>query len=120
MKTTSIPSLTLAFILGSSLLALQPAFAAGSDMGNMDMSNMDMSHPAQTAGTDAVGVVDEIDAAKGIVTISHEPIKSLGWSAMTMDFVVKDKKMLAKLAKGKKIHFTFIEQKGDYVITKVK
>lgn len=114
MKTSTL-SFTLAFILGSSLFALQPAFATGSDMGNMDMS-----HAPQATGTEAVGVVDEIDAAKGIVTISHEPIKSLNWPAMTMDFVVKDKKILAKLGKGKKIHFTFIEQHGDYVVTKVK
>ena len=117
---TSTPSLALAFILGSSLFALQPAFAAGSGMSDMDMSNMDMPHASNAAGTEAVGVVDGIDADKGIVTISHEPIKSLGWSAMTMDFVVKDKKMLARLSKGKKIHFTFVEQKGDYVITKIK
>ncbi|HEY5993014.1 MAG TPA: copper-binding protein [Gallionellaceae bacterium] len=104
-----------ALILGSSLCALQPALAA-----DMDMSGMDMPHAQQTAGTEAVGVVDEVNAAKGIVTISHEPIKSLNWPAMTMDFVVKDKKMLAKLRKGKKIHFSFVEQHGDYVVTKVK
>jgi Cu/Ag efflux protein CusF len=84
------------------------------------MSGMEMGSPAKGAETEAVGVVDEVNAAKGIVTISHEPIKSLGWSAMTMDFIVKDKKILAKLAKGKKITFTFIEKHGDYLITKVK
>ena len=110
MKTTA----TLSFILAL-FAAHLPAQAA--DTG---MSGMDMSAPAKGAETEAVGVVDEVDAAKGIVTISHEPIKSLGWSAMTMDFVVKDKKTLAKLTKGKKIHFSFVEKHGDYVITKVK
>lgn len=111
MKTTATLSFTLALFLSAQL----PAYSA-----DMDMSNMDMSSSAKAAETEAVGVVDEINAAKGIVTISHEPIKSLGWSAMTMDFVVKDKKILGKLSKGKKVHFTFIEQHGDYLITNVK
>ncbi len=110
---TRVLSLPLACLLGSSLLALQPALA-------MDMDNMNMSQPDRKAEAEAVGVVNEVDAAKGIVSISHEPIKSLDWPAMTMDFVVKDKKILSRLSKGKKIHFTFVEQKGDYLITKVK
>ncbi len=109
MKTTA----TLSFILAPFVSAQLPAYAG------MDMSNMDMS-ASQAKETEAVGVVDEIDAAKGTVTISHEAIKSLGWSAMTMPFTVKDKKMLGKLAKGKKVHFSFVEEHGDYVIAKVK
>ncbi len=111
------PVAKLSFLLALSLTAHLPAYAAG-----MDMSNMDMPSAAQgkAAATEAVGVVDEVNAAKGTVTISHEPIKSLGWSAMTMEFVVKDKKILAKLSKGKKVHFTFVEQGDDYLITKVK
>ena len=101
---------TLGFILSLFLVAL-PTQAAPAG-----------TSPSQTQATasEGIGVVDEVDAAKGIVTISHEPIKSLNWPAMTMDFVVKDKKILAKLSKGKKIHFSFIEQHGDYVVTKVK
>ena len=110
MKTTATLSLVLA-LFATTL----PARAA-----DTDMHGMDMGKSAKTAETEAVGVVDEINAAKGIVTISHEPIKSLGWPAMTMDFVVTDKKVLAKLTKGKKITFSFIEKRGDYLITKVK
>ena len=110
MKTTATLSLILALFA-----AHLPAQGA-----DMNMPGMDMGAPAKGAETEAVGVVDEINAAKGIVTISHEPIKSLGWSAMTMDFVVKDKKILGKLAKGKKITFSFIEKHGEYLITKVK
>lgn len=113
MKSTA----TLSFILALFLSGNLPAHAE-----DMDMSGMDMSahHHAQAAETEAVGIVDAIDAAKGTVTISHEAIKSLGWPAMTMDFTVKDKKMLGKLGKGKKINFSFIQQHGDYLITKVK
>ncbi len=106
MKSTA----TLGFILSLFLVA-QPTQAASAGTS---------SSQTQATASEGIGVVDEVDAAKGIVTISHEPIKSLNWPAMTMDFVVKDKKVLAKLAKGKKVHFTFIEQRGDYLITKVK
>ena len=116
MKTTA----TLSFILALFLSAHLPVFAADMDMDHMNMPGMDMSSSAKTAETEAVGIVDEINAAKGIVTISHEPIKSLGWPAMTMDFIIKDKKMLGKVAKGKKINFTFIQKKGDYLITHIK
>jgi len=116
MKTTA----TLSFILALFLAAQLPAHAADMEMNDKDMAGMDMNSSAKADEAEAVGVVDEINAAKGIVTISHEPIKSLGWPAMTMDFIVKDKQMLGKLSKGKKITFTFIEKHGDYLITKVK
>ncbi len=106
---------TLFIVLALSLSANLPAHAAG-----MDTSNMNMDSSSQAAETEAVGVVDVINTAKGIVTISHEPIKSLGWPAMTMDFVVKDKKMLAKITKGKKINFSFVQHRNDFLITKVK
>ena len=88
----------------------------------MDMSSMEMDSSADAHPTaiEAVGVVDEIDQAKGVVTISHEAIKSLDWPAMTMNFTIKDKKMFGKLSTGKKIHFAFIQQKGKYVVTEVK
>lgn len=111
MKKPAILSLTLAL----SLALCQPAHA-----GNMDMSGMGMNPHAQAEGTEAVGVVDSADTAHGIFTISHEPIKSLDWPAMTMDFACKDKKLFGKLGKGKKVHFRFIEYRGNYVITDVK
>ena len=68
----------------------------------------------------ASGVVTRVDAAKNKVTIKHEPIKSLQWPAMTMAFTVKDKAMLEKMPKGRKVDFEFQEQGRDYVITSVK
>ncbi len=92
--------------------------------GNLPASGMDMGHMhdgvAQQAESEGVGVIDEIDGAKGVLTISHEPIATLGWPAMTMDFVVKDKKMLGNVSKGKKVRFAFVQQHGDYLITKIK
>lgn len=97
-------------------LAVQ-AQASGMDMG-------DMKHGASTteaqAATDAVGVVNAIDQRHNVVTITHEPIKSLGWSAMTMDFLLADPGMLKKVSVGKKVQFRFVEKGEDYVIVGIK
>ena len=69
----------------------------------------------------ATGVVKKIDAAKGTVTLAHDPIKSLNWPAMTMDFRVRDKASLATLKPGQKIEFELVEEKkGSYVINRIK
>ena len=69
----------------------------------------------------ATGVVKKVDAAKGTVTLAHEPIKSLKWPAMTMDFRVRDKASLATLKPDQKIEFELIEEKkGSYVISRIK
>ena len=68
----------------------------------------------------ATGVVKKVDAKTGTVTLAHDPVKSLNWSAMTMGFTVKDKMLLDKLAVGKKVEFEFVQQGKDYVITSVK
>ncbi len=104
----------LSWMLALSLAGGVPALAMDMDMGNMH------AHAAQNAETEAVGVVDDIDAAKGVLTISHQAIKSLGWPAMTMDFAVQDKKLLGKVAKGKQIRFAFVQQHNDYLITQIK
>lgn len=106
---------TAALSLALSLLALQPAYAQ-----HMGSHDMEMSSHAQTQGTEATGIVEEANTAEGVFTITHEPIKSLDWPGMTMDFVCKDKKLVKKLGKGKKIQFRFIEYRGNYVITDVK
>lgn len=66
------------------------------------------------------GVVREVDAAHGVVTISHDPIASLRWPAMTMNFVVKDKALLDKLAVDKKVEVEFVQLGADYVVIAVK
>ena len=69
----------------------------------------------------ATGVVKKVDAAKGTVTLAHDPIQSLKWPAMTMDFRVRDTASLAALKPGQKIEFELIEEKkGSYVISRIK
>lgn len=64
------------------------------------------------------GVVTRVHKDK--VTIKHEPIQSLNWPTMTMAFGVKDKAMLDKIAKDKKVEFEFVQQGQQFVITSIK
>lgn len=86
----------------------------------MDMKNMDPGKKAQGTLHKGVGTVKKVDPAKGTVTLAHGPIKSLNWTAMTMDFTVKDKALFDKLQADKKVEFEFVQQGKDYVVTSVK
>jgi Cu/Ag efflux protein CusF len=99
----------------------------------MDMKDMDMqkckemmngkdkkAENANATTHKAVAVVKAVDAANGKVTLAHEPIETLKWPAMTMDFAVKDKSLLAKLTPGKKVRVDLVQQGSDYVVTAVQ
>lgn len=66
------------------------------------------------------GVVKTVDAAAGVVNLAHEPIESLKWPAMVMDFKVKDKAQLSKLTSGQKVAFTLTKNSsGGYDIKQI-
>ena len=122
------PSIALTLVLALSVAIPAVSHAQsegmkGMDMKDMDMKGMEMGKKPAT-GTQAVhkaaGVVKKADPKAGTVTLAHDPVKSLNWSAMTMSFAVKDKAMLDKLQPGKKVEFEFVQQGKDYVITTVK
>lgn len=97
-------------------LSLLPICSAFAQHDSMDMSEMS----TKAAISEGVGMVDAVDKTKGIVTLSHEPIASLGWPAMTMDFAVDDKALFRKLVMGKKVQFQFVKQHNRYVVTGVR
>jgi Cu(I)/Ag(I) efflux system protein CusF len=66
----------------------------------------------------ATATVEKVDPAAGVVTLSHGPVKSLNWPAMTMGFKVRDKALLDKLAQGKRVEVEFVQSGKDYVIIK--
>ncbi len=76
--------------------------------------------PAQV-GHSAEGKVESVDAKAGTVSITHGPVASLKWPAMTMDFVPANPALLAQLKAGAAIHFEFVERgHGEWVITRVE
>ncbi len=66
------------------------------------------------------GTVNKLDILAGSVNLTHDPIKSLGWSGMTMDFKVKNKAALDKIKPGTKVDFEVTkETDGTFVITHI-
>ena len=99
--------------------------SSGMDMKSMDMKSMDMQHMGMNKKTmtkthKGIGVVRDVNTADGVITLAHEPIKSLNWPAMTMGFKVNNKTMLDKVKPGDKVQFTLVQTGKDYVITSVK
>jgi len=79
------------------------------------------AHAAQSEGAHEVAaVVKAVDRSKGTVTLAHQPIPSLNWPAMTMDFAVKNKILFDKLTVGKQVQVELTQQGRDYVVTAVK
>ena len=95
------------------------AFAQSTDMKGMEMKGTAMNQTAAITHK-GIGVVKNVNAADGTVTLAHEPIKSLNWPAMTMGFKVKDKKLIDNVAPGSKVEFTLVQSGKDYVITSIK
>ena len=77
---------------------------------------------AKTAVTHrADGTLKAIDAKAGTVTVTHQPVASLKWPAMTMDFALANASLVAGVKPGTAIAFEFVERKpGEWVITAVK
>lgn len=73
------------------------------------------------SGHRAEGSVDSIDAKAGTVSLSHGPVASLKWPAMTMEFKLANASLLQALKPGAQVAFEFVErQPGEWVITAVK
>lgn len=90
------------------------------DMKGMEMDKKVQGTAPKVMTHKATGVVKAVDSSKGTVTLAHGPVKSLNWLAMTMSFVVKDKRLFDNLTVGKKVKVEFIKQDTDYIVTSVK
>jgi len=68
----------------------------------------------------AQGTLNAINA-DGTVNISHEPIKSLGWPGMTMDFALSNSALVESIKAGSAINFELVAGKhGEWVISKMQ
>lgn len=72
---------------------------------------------APEAGIVARGVIESISKEK--ITLSHEAIPALGWSAMTMPFAVAPQVHTDGLRKGQTIQFTLETEGDDIVIVRI-
>jgi len=91
-------------------------------------ANLKAALGALTGGSDtakvthsAVGTLDDVDARTGSLLITHEPVDSLKWPKMTMEFVPANEALAKKVKPGAPIRFDFIERKpGEWVVTKLE
>ena len=122
MNRIALASLSVLLAAGVSGTALgQGTPSKPTDANKMDMKSMEMGKTSKGATSHTTtGVVEAVDAAKGSVTLAHDPVKSLSWPAMTMGFKVNDPKLLEKVKKGDKVQFTFVQSGRDYIITSIK
>lgn len=65
------------------------------------------------------GVVKEVDAAAGTVTIDHDEIPGL-MMGMTMAFSVSDPKLLDGIAPEQVVDFQLRDENGRYVVTEIQ
>jgi Cu(I)/Ag(I) efflux system membrane fusion protein len=69
----------------------------------------------------AEGTVEEIDAATGVLSLSHGPVATLDWPAMTMEFKAANASLLQGRKAGDRIAFEFVERgPGEWVITSIR
>lgn len=99
--------------VGCVLLSLMPAFAAD--------HNHHAAAPAATAPAALTsGVIKKIGNSGNSVTLAHGPIENIGMSAMTMEFKVKEAKMLAGFKPGDKVRFLADRIGGEIVVTRIE
>jgi len=84
-------------------------------------ASADAAAAPASAGHHGEGTVEEVDSKTGTVSLSHGPIASLKWPAMTMEFKAANAALLQDLKPGIKVAFEFVERApGEWVITSVK
>lgn len=86
----------------------------------MNMGDKSTDKAAASKTHQGTGVVQSVDPSAGTVTLQHEAIQSIGWSAMTMAFSVQDKSALESVKPGQKVDFAFVQQGSRNVITSIK
>jgi Cu(I)/Ag(I) efflux system membrane fusion protein len=79
--------------------------------------------PAGEAMHKGTGKVTSIDPAARRIELDHDPIASLKWPAMTMEFALRDKALLGGLKPGDRVEFELRSEpgkEGDYVIESLR
>jgi Cu/Ag efflux protein CusF len=84
------------------------ASGQSANMPDMPRSGTEGEHVAQ-------GTVNSIDAAAGTINISHGPVESAGWPAMTMNFRLADPEAADGVEAGAQIEFRFTLDGGGTV-----
>ncbi len=89
------------------------------EVGRDSSRHVGLKSDLPSVGHQAQGMLEAINA-DGSVSITHEPIPTLKWPGMTMDFALANPSLVAGIQPGSKITFELVERKQDeWVITKL-
>lgn len=110
------PCITLAI---AAALITAPVFATPQQM-DPNMPGMAGMHETKPADVQGVGVVKAVDTTKGTVTLQHEAIAAIGWTAMTMPFKVASPELLTHVKAGDKVQFTFRQASAGATLTAIR
>jgi len=107
--------------LQAALQAMTPAAAAGSAASAAASSAKADAKAGAGVVHHARGRIEEVDAAAGTLMLEHEPVASLAWPAMTMEFKLANPALLGTLKPGAAVDFDFVERApGEWVITRLQ
>jgi Cu(I)/Ag(I) efflux system membrane fusion protein len=94
-----------------------PSTDVGRDLSRQVRLKPDL--PVKTVSHQAQGMLEAIND-DGSVSIAHEPIPALKWPAMTMDFALANRSLVAGIPPGSRISFEIVERgEGEWVITRL-
>lgn len=99
----------------ASLQNVLPAMAANA--GSTPNAGAQAAQRPASARHSAAGRIEEI--AGGKLTISHGPVPTLQWPAMTMGFALADPKLAAGLKVGQPVRFSFTQRGAEHVIHEI-
>lgn len=109
--------MNLRLVFAGTAFALLPVVvSAQSDHMNMNMDHSSMpAHQAAARTHEATGKI--VDIKQDSITLSHGPVASAGWPAMTMSFGLASPELTAGLSKGDTVQFRFTEKDGKHIVT---
>lgn len=91
--------------LAAAALSAGPALAqSGGHAGKGGHAGHNMS--ATASEVKAKAVIHKVDAGKGMVNVTHDPVPELKWPQMTMDLPVTKRVDLSKVKAGDKVTIT--------------
>ncbi|MSP00944.1 MAG: copper-binding protein [Acetobacteraceae bacterium] len=115
------PAAPAAVDLGpSSRVAATRIALAGGTPGPNRAATVQLVHDG-VSDTHATATVNTVDPAQRKINLSHEPIPSIGWPAMTMDFAVAPSVDLSRVKPGARVDFSIQKGKaGMYEVQSVQ
>jgi Cu/Ag efflux protein CusF len=106
----------LAASLALCMTALPPGMAADEQDAHGDHHKSETTAAASHAGR---GKVNSVNLEAGTINLTHDPIKSLKWPKMTMDFKAHDPVLVNHLKPGDQVDFELMKMEGSYHVMKI-